>query len=102
GRKRSLGVFANPHLKAPNALDEVQTTPPRSPQKALIAAVEFIYVTGVTPTPESSVKPAATSCSQQFSTWVISAISAMEQPALRSGRIVTWPGRLKMSALSAI
>ena len=32
------------------------------------------------------------SCSQQFSTWVISAMSAMEQPAFRSGRIVTWPG----------
>ena len=47
------------------------------------------------PSPASEVNPAAMSCSQQFSTWVISAMSAMEQPAFMSGRIVTWPGRLK-------
>src|SRR5450755_4951874 len=87
----------NPQRNAPGAFDEVQTTPSRSPQKALIAAVEFIYVIGVMPSPASLVKPAATSCSQQFSTWVISAMSAMEHPALRSGRIVTCPGWLNTS-----
>src|SRR4029078_3989730 len=100
--KRSFGVFSNPHLKALGAFDEVQTTPLRSPQKALIAAVEVIYVMGVTPAPASLVRPALTRCSQQSSTWPISAISAIEQPALRSGRIVTCPGRLRTSALSAM
>src|SRR5262249_61545799 len=95
-------AFAHAHLKPPTALEEVQTTPPRSPQKALIAAVEFIYVIGVTPLPSSSVMPARTRFSQQSSTWVISAMSAMEHPAFRSGRIVACPGRERMSALSAI
>src|SRR6185436_6056156 len=31
------------------ALDEVQTTPPRAPQNALIDAAELMYVTGTTP-----------------------------------------------------
>ena len=29
-------------------------------------------------------------------------MSAMEQPALRSGRMTCWPGRARMSALSAM
>jgi hypothetical protein len=33
---------AKAHSKAARALDEVQTSPPRSPQKALMAAVEFM------------------------------------------------------------
>src|SRR4051812_6797765 len=49
GRNRSLGARANPHSNAPGALDDVQTKPPCSPQKALMAAVEFIYVTGTMP-----------------------------------------------------
>src|SRR5437667_1705140 len=42
GRKRIFSFLANAQLNAPLAFDEVQTTPPRSPQNALMAAVEFI------------------------------------------------------------
>ena len=57
---------------------------------------------GVMPSPESVVSPMATNCSQQSSTCVISAMSAIEHPAFRSGRIVICPGRLSTSALSAM
>ena len=68
--------MSNAHWNAPAALDEVQTTPLRSPQKALIAAVEFMYVMGVIPSPASLVSPHQL-VPQQSSTWVISAISAI-------------------------
>ena len=45
------------------AFDEVHTTPPRSPQNALMAAAELIYVTGTTaarpPSDEVTEKEAA-------------------------------------------
>jgi hypothetical protein len=41
----------------------------------------------------SSARPRRSSASQQASTWEISAISAMEQPAFRSGRMTCWPSR---------
>ena len=50
----------------------------------------------------SSARPKRSSASQQASTWEISAISAIEQPAFRSGRITCWPSRPSTSALSAI
>ena len=56
----------------------------------------------------SSARPRRASASQQASTCEISAMSAMEQPALRSGRMTCWlccpssSGRPRTSALSAI
>ncbi len=44
------------------------------------------------PLPSSSVRPRFTNCSQASSTWPISAMSAMEQPALRSGRTTDLSG----------
>ena len=40
--------------------------------------------------------------SQASSTWSMSAMSAMEQPALRSGRITCWWGAVSTSADSAM
>ena len=42
GHEQDLFRFREGPLHRPAAFDDVQTTPPRSPQKALIAAVEFI------------------------------------------------------------
>ena len=43
GQEEKLRILArSAHLNARAAFDDVQTTPPRSPQKALIAAVEFM------------------------------------------------------------
>ena len=43
GQEEELFVLRKrPFERAARRCDEVQTSPPRSPQKALIAAVEFI------------------------------------------------------------
>src|SRR4029078_11376051 len=48
--------WSNAHSSATCALDDVQTAPPCLPQKALMSAEEFMYVTGTTDgaTPASS------------------------------------------------
>ena len=46
--------------------------------------------------------PICVSSSQQFSSWSGSAMSAIEQPAARSGRITCWCGAQSTSALSAM
>jgi hypothetical protein len=68
------------------AFDDVHTAPPCSPTKAFSAADEFMYVMGTIC--ETSVTSA--SASQHSSTWSMSAMSAIEHPALRSGRITRW------------
>ena len=50
----------------------------------------------------ASATPAASIASQQSSTWVSRAMSAIEQPAARSGRITCWFGPVRMSADSAM
>ena len=47
-------------------------------------------------------RPASTSASHASSTWPIAAMSAIEQPAARSGRITCWSAAVRMSALSAM
>ncbi len=44
----------------------------------------------------------SSSASQASSTWSMSAMSAIEQPALRSGRITCWWSPVRMSADSAM
>ena len=61
-------------------------------------AAEFMYVTGTV----DSATPASASTSQASSTWSIAAMSAMEQPAARSGRITCWWSEVRMSADSAM
>ena len=79
--------------------------PPLRPQKPLIAAEEFMYVTGMTgtrPSASGSVPKTSANCSQQSSTWSIEAISAIEQPAARLGRMTDWFGFESRSAVSAM
>src|ERR1700752_1937768 len=82
GRNNTFSPRSKAHFITAAALELVQIDPPCSPVNDLIAAVEFIYVTGmifeVSVTPESSA--------QHASTWPISAMSAIEQPAFKSGR----------------
>src|SRR5436190_1590528 len=80
------------------ALDDVQTVPPLRPVNDLIAADEFMYVTGIV----ESATPASVSASQQSSTWSKLAMSAIEQPAARSGSTTCWCGAVRMSADSAM
>ena len=49
-----------------------------------------------------SATPASASTSQASSTWASRAMSAIEQPAARSGRITFCSGAVKMSADSAM
>ena len=49
-----------------------------------------------------SATPAAVSCSQQSSTCAIAAMSAIEQPAARSGRMTVCSSLVRMSADSAM
>ena len=49
-----------------------------------------------------SCTPAAASASQVFSTWASRAMSAIEQPAARSGSTTCWWGPVRMSADSAM
>ena len=88
GRNRTFSPRANAHSMTFLALEEVQTTPPSRPQKALMSAEEFMYVTGTV----TSATPASASTSQQSSTWASRAMSAIEQPAARSGRITCCVG----------
>ncbi len=46
--------------------------------------------------------PASAIACQAFSTWKWRAMSAIEQPAARSGRITCWSGPVRMSADSAM
>src|SRR5699024_850173 len=91
------------HSSTVAAFDEVHTMPPLRPQNALIAADEFIYVTGMISARSSSDAPRTpVSCSQASSTWSIVAISAMEHPAARFGRITDWWFWDRISAVSAM
>lgn len=63
-----------------------------------MSAEEFMYVTGTV----TSATPASANTSQASSTWASRAMSAIEQPAARSGRITFWSGAVKMSADSAM
>ena len=97
GKKNTRGRRSQAHSSTSRAFEEVHTTPPRAPQKALSAAVEFMYVTG------SSVSPCASaSRAQASSTSPAAAMSAMGQPAARSGRMTLWCGARRMSAASAM
>ena len=70
------------HFSVASALDEVQTVPPRSPTNALIDAAELMYVTGTI-----DVTPICSRSAQHISSCSGAAMSAIEQPAARSGRI---------------
>jgi hypothetical protein len=85
-------------VKARSAFDDVQTVPPLRPTKPLMSADEFMYVTGTM----SSTMPRSVNCSQAVSTWPSTAMSAIEQPAARSGSTTRWSGPVRMSALSAM
>ena len=86
------------HSRDWRALLDVQIVPRLRPVNALIAAVEFMYVIGMV----DSASPSSTKRSHASSTWPISAMSAIEQPAARSGRITCWSSVVRMSALSAM
>ena len=92
------GRCSNAHASATLALEEVQTAPPLRPQNALMSAEEFMYVTGTTDSPT----PASASASQASSTWDSAAMSAIEQPAARSGSTTCWSAEVRMSADSAM
>ena len=94
----SLAPPDKAHSSTFRALLLVQTAPPCSPTKALMSADEFMYVTG------TMDRPGSTSFSwfQQSTVWSRSAMSAIEQPAPRSGRMTRTSGRVRMSALSAM
>src|SRR5438132_10947184 len=85
GRNNTFSPRSKAHFITAEAFELVQTEPPYSPVNDLIAAVEFMYVTGiilfVSVTPRSSF--------QHASTCPISAISAIDQPALKSGHTTT-------------
>src|SRR5262249_58968760 len=76
---------------------DVHTQPARAPQKGLSAALECMYVIAVNVSPCS-----ARSWSQASSTSSSDAMSAMEQPAFKSGRITVWCGCASTSADSAM
>ncbi len=104
GMNRTLPSPSRPPLwskaqrRATWAFDEVHTVPPCRPVNALIAAVEFMYVTGTV----RSATPASASTSQASSTCAMSAMSAIEQPAWRSGSTTAWPSWVRTSADSAM
>ena len=50
----------------------------------------------------ASAMPASVSTSHASSTWSSRAMSAIEQPAARSGRITFWSSAVRMSADSAM
>ena len=62
GSISSFSPRSQAHVMTLAALLEVQTVPPCSPQKPLMAAVELMYVTGTT-----LVMPSVRSSSQQTS-----------------------------------
>ena len=57
---------------------------------------------GMRPSASGWVPYSSSSCSQQSVTESMSAMSAIEQPAARFGRITAWSGRDSMSAVSAM
>ena len=59
-------------------------------------------MTGTRPSASGSVPNSSSSCSQHSVTESMSAMSAIEQPAARLGRITAWSGRDRMSAVSAM
>ena len=61
-------------------------------------------ITGTRPSSSGVSRSPSTSasCSQHSSTWSMSAISAIEHPAARFGRITAWSGRERRSAVSAM
>jgi hypothetical protein len=79
-------------------LDDVHTAPPCAPVNPLIAADEFMYVIGTV----TSATPASVSTSQASSNCCPVAISAIEQPAARSGRTTFCSAEVRMSADSAM
>ena len=95
---RILSPCSNAQRIARSALEEVQIVPPCLPVKALMSAEEFMYETGIT----VSAMPASCSTSQHSSTWSNVAMSAIEQPAPRSGRTTCWLSAVRMSADSAM
>ena len=76
----------------------MQTVPRCRPVKPLIAADEFMYVTGTV----DPATPASSRISQASSTWSNVAMSAIEQPAARSGSTTCCASEVRMSALSAM
>src|SRR3954465_1799681 len=90
--------FANAHSNTFRQLLLVQTAPPCSPTNDLIAAELFMYVMGTMVWPGQ----ASWSCAQQSRVWSRLAMSAIEQPAPRSGRITRTDSSVRMSALSAM
>ena len=96
--KNSTRVFCRKaQSSTARAFDDVQTAPPWRPTNAFSPAVEFMYVTGMMSSPTTAV-----TSSQQSSTWSVSAMSAIVQPAVRSGRITFWWSADRMSADSAM
>jgi hypothetical protein len=89
---------SNAQVSTARAFDEVHTAPPWRPTKAFRAAEEFMYVTGTT----RSMSVTVARDSHASSTASMSAMSAIEHPALRSGRITCWFGAVRMSADSAM
>ena len=73
--------------------------PPCSPQKAFKSAAELMYVTGVIVS--SGFKTSDSSCHER-STFERFAMSAIEQPADRSGSMAVCSGLDRISATSAI
>ena len=86
GRKSTFSPCSKAHSRARLALDEVQIVPPCLPVNALMSAEEFMYETGTT----CSATPASVSTSQHSATCSAVAMSAIEQPAARSGRTTFW------------
>ncbi len=72
--------------------------PPCLPVNALMSAEEFMYETGTV----TSAIPASVSTSQHSATCSAVAMSAIEQPAARSGRMTCWALPVRMSADSAM
>ena len=105
GKNSTRCPRSNAHSSTVAAFDDVQTMPPCSPQNPLSAADEFMYVTGMTgtrPSASGSVPYSSSSCSQHSRTESMSAMSAIEQPAARFGRMTLCPGCARMSAVSAM
>ena len=86
GKKSTLSPRANAHSSTARAFEDVHTAPPWRPTNAFSAADEFMYVIGITRS--IAVTPAISS--HASSTWSMLAMSAIEQPAFRSGRITRW------------
>ena len=101
GRNSTLvsGRCSKAHSRATSALLDVQTAPPWRPQNALMSAEEFMYVTGTTDVGDARRRPARP---RRPRPGRAAAMSAIEQPAARSGRITFWWSAVRMSADSAM